>query len=87
MGIEMQGAFQPNEMVRFDAAASVGFWKYLDNVSGQYRPDDTSQATIDFDFYLKDLKVADAPQRQLALTTSFFPTEGLTLSEVGKFYA
>jgi outer membrane receptor protein involved in Fe transport len=87
MDIELQGAYQPNDVVRFDAAASLGQWEYIDNVSGQYRPDDTSQTTVDFDFYLQGLKVADAPQRQLALTTSFFPREGLTLSAVGKLFA
>jgi hypothetical protein len=87
MGIEVQAASQPSDLVRFDAALSLGYWEYLDNVSGTYKPDDQSQTSVPYNFYIRDLKVADAPQRQLALTTSFFPRDGLTLSAVGKFYA
>ena len=86
MGIEVQAAAQPSDLVRFDAALSVGHWEYLDNVSGTYNPDDQTQTSVPYDFYIKDLKVADAPQRQLALTASFFPAAGLTLSGVGKFF-
>jgi hypothetical protein len=87
MGLEAQAAFQPSDLVRFDVAGSFGLWEYTDNVSGTYQPDDQSSVTVPFDFYIDELKVADAPQRQLALTTSFFPTTGLTLSAVGKFFA
>lgn len=86
MGIEAQAAVQPSDVVRLDAALSVGNWKYTDNVSGTYAPDDQSTATVPFDFYIKDLKVGDAPQRQLALSASFFPIEGLYASVVGKFF-
>ena len=71
---------------RLDAALSVGNWKYLDDVSGTYSPDDQSSATVPFDFYISDLKVGDAPQRQLALSASVFPADGFYVSAVGKFF-
>jgi hypothetical protein len=86
MGFEAQAAVQPNDRVRLDVALSLGNWKYLENVSGTYAPDDQSTATVPYDFYIADLKVADAPQRQLALSASFFPTDGMHLSAVGKFF-
>ncbi len=90
MGIEAQAAYQPTDLLRFDAALSLGNWKYLDDVQGQFVTDDRSN-TITYDFYIKDLKVADAPQRQLAISASVFPVEGafasLTMRAYGEHYA
>ena len=86
MGIEAEAVFQPSNVLRFEAAASIGNWTYLDDVSGTYRPDDRSGETESYDFYIQGLKVADAPQRQLALSTSIFPADGVYLSLVGRFY-
>jgi outer membrane receptor for Fe3+-dicitrate len=85
MGVEIETAWQPSDDVRFDVAASIGDWEYTDDVSGQFISDDRN-TTYDYDFYLDGLKVADSPQQQLTLTTSFFPATGLTLSAVGRFY-
>ena len=41
---------------------------------------------IPFDFYLKDLKVGDAPQTQFALAASVFPIKGLTAQLVWRLY-
>ena len=84
MGIEAQAAYQPNELLRFDAAASFGKWKYLDDVAGRYRLD--SGSTEEVTLYLKDLKVADAPQSQLAYSISLFPIEGLFTRVQGRTY-
>jgi hypothetical protein len=86
MGIEAQGAYQPNEYFRFDAAASIGSWKYLDDVTGTYRPDEGSADVETFEFYIEDLKVSDAPQTQFAYSGSVFPIQGLMLQAVGKTY-
>jgi hypothetical protein len=84
MGIEAQAAYQPNEFFRFDAAASFGQWKYLDDVNGRYRLEDNSTETATL--YLKDLKVADAPQSQLAYAVSVFPIEGFYARFQGRTY-
>lgn len=86
MGIEFEAAYQPNELFRLDAAASLGNWKYLDNVTGSFVTDDQSN-TINYDFYIKDLKVGDAPQTQFAYAASFFPTQGAYLRVQGKTFA
>ena len=86
MGIELQTAYQPNDLIRFDVAASVGNWKYLDDVTGTYKPDDRATETKTYDFFIKDLKVSDAPQTQFAYSASFFPLNGMYLSVVGKSY-
>ncbi|MDH5761091.1 MAG: TonB-dependent receptor [Gemmatimonadota bacterium] len=83
MGVEVEGAYQPSDLFRVDAAASIGFWKYLDDADGQYVSADQT-TVIDYSFYIGDLKVADAPQSQLALSASVFPLDGMSLSVVGR---
>ncbi len=85
MGIELEAAYQPTPLLRFDGAASIGNWKYLDDSVGQYVSEDRS-AVEEFAFYIKDLKVADAPQTQFAYGLSVFPVRGLMLQGVGRTY-
>jgi hypothetical protein len=87
MGVEAQAAYQPNDLVRFDVAASVGNWNYLDDVTGTYRPDGPGGGSETIELFVKDLKVADAPQTQFAYSASFFPIDGMYLSMVGKTFA
>ena len=86
MGIEADGAYQPSNLLRFDWALSLGNWKYLDDVAGTYRPDDQSSETESYNFYISGLKVADAPQHQMALSASVYPSDAAYLSLVGMFY-
>lgn len=82
MGVELEAAFQPIQFARFDVSASIGNWKYTDNVSGEYE-NYKSDGTIEikkYNYYLKDLKVGDQPQTQLAFAATFFPIEGLVAS-------
>lgn len=86
-GIELELAYQPTDLIRFDAAASFGDWRYTSDASGTYRPEDDPSAIEEWNFYVKDLKVGDAPQTQFAYSASLFPVEGLYLQLVGKTFA
>lgn len=86
MGVELEGAFQPADYMRFDAAFSWGDWKHTDNASGSFRPDDRQSETIDYTYYIKGLYVGDAPQFQVAYALSLFPTGGLFVQAVGKTF-
>ncbi len=86
MGVELEGAFQPSDFMRIDAAASFGDWRYTNNPTGSYKPDDRQAATREYQFFLKDLLVGDAPQFQVAYAVSLFPTGGLYVQGVGKTY-
>jgi len=87
MGIELEGAYQPADFVRLDAALSFGDWKYTNNPTGTYTPDSRNQGETErYDFYLKDLYVGDAPQFQIAYALSLFPTGGLYVQGVGKTF-
>ncbi|MBL1212727.1 MAG: TonB-dependent receptor [Ignavibacteriae bacterium] len=75
MGVELDARWIPVRFLSFEAAGSVGNWEYTDDVQGSYRPNkDTS---IAYTYYLKNLKVGEAPQTQIAASVSFMPTRGM----------
>ncbi|MCY3545956.1 MAG: TonB-dependent receptor [Gemmatimonadetes bacterium] len=86
MGIELEGAFQPSDFMRFDGALSFGDWKYTDDISGSFRAEDRQSETLDYTFYVKDLYVGDAPQFQVAYSLSVFPSGGFYGRLVGRTY-
>lgn len=81
-GVELEGAYQPIDAVRFDVSASVGNWKYTNDVSGTYRPVGTD-TIIGYDFYINNLKVGDAPQTQFSYGVTTYPVKGLYLELQG----
>ncbi len=85
-GFEVEGAYQPARLVRFDAAASIGNWKYLDDVSGRYTTP-SGDTTFTYNIYIKDLKVGDAPQSQVSYGLTVFPVDGLSVQAVGRSYS
>ncbi|MCH8011254.1 MAG: TonB-dependent receptor [Candidatus Marinimicrobia bacterium] len=86
-GIEAELAFQLMSMFRLDAAFSLGNWVYTEDANGKYRPVAGVDSTIAYNFYIKDLKVGDAPQTQFALAASVFPIPGLMAQLVLKTYS
>jgi len=87
-GIEFEGAYQPVNWARLDLAGSVGNWNYLDDVTGQYKDyDNPDRPNIIYNYYIKNLKVGDAPQTQVAVSGSFYPVKGLFLQGVYRYYA
>ncbi len=89
-GVEFEAAYQPMPLFRFDLAGSVGNWKIMDDVTGQYREVDSetgSLKTTKYQVALKGLKIGDAPQTQIALAGSVFPIKGLSGQLVMRYYA
>jgi len=86
-GVEIEAAYQPVKYIRFDAAFSQGFWSYTDDVSGSYIPDFSNpDSTKTYNYFIKDLKVGDAPQTQLAFSFTLFFPEGLQTQLVWRYY-
>lgn len=86
-GLEVEAAYQPNKWVRFDAAASFGNWVYTDDVNSEVNDITTgailpSSGTV----YIRDLKVGDAPQSQIAYAVTVYPTRGLSVKLQGLTY-
>ncbi len=86
MGIEVEGAFRATDFLRFDGALSFGDWKYSNDPSGTFKPDDRQAETEEYTFYLDGLLVGDAPQLQVAYAVSLYPSGGFFIQGVGKSY-
>ncbi len=86
-GIELDASYQPIRFIRFDVAASQGFWTYTNDVSGRYIPDQSEPNTVEeYTYALKDLKVGDAPQTQVAASVTCFWPVGLQTEIAWRFY-
>ena len=88
-GIEFEAGYQPMSLFNLSAAASFGNWKMLDDVSGVYRSYDKNAHTVKSDtanYYVKDLKVGDAPQTQFALVGTVYPIHGMRAQIVYRYY-
>lgn len=85
-GLEIEAAWQPIRMLRFDFAASFGNWTYTNDVNGQVYNAETQALIRDGTVYLNNLKVGDAPQTQLALGVTLYPVNGLSIKLQGRAY-
>ena len=92
-GIEIESSFRANRNIRLDAAISLGDWKHTGDASGEYKDfsDPSGPTSQNFNYYVNDLKVGDAPQTQIVLgatimTNTGFQT-GLTVRNYRDFYA
>ena len=77
-GLELAATYFPLKQLKFDAAISFGNWTYTDNVQGLYK--DYSSGTgveTEYNYYVKDLKVGDAPQTQASFGITLFPIKGM----------
>ena len=86
-GFEFEAAFQTSSYYRIDAAASLGNWLYTNDVSGVYQDYTGSYQSTTYNYYVKNLKVGDAPQSQLALAGTVFPIKGMRFQVVFRYNA
>ncbi len=87
-GVEGELAYQPISRLRFDGAASIGNWKYTNDVTARYVTDFSDpSSTTTLNLYVKDLKVGDAPQTQFAFAATVFPVDGLYAKVTGRNYS
>ena len=84
-GFEMEVAYQPSSLWRLDGALSLGHWTYTKDVDGEARYWETGQR-IPYKFYIRGLRVGDAPQTQAAISGSVFPIKGMQAQIVYKYY-
>lgn len=86
-GFEFEAALQPMPMFRLDLAGSIGNWVITDDVNGSYRSVESgSTVTKTYELAVKDLKIGDAPQTQIALAGSVFPMKGMQAQLVYKYF-
>lgn len=85
MGVEIEGGWQPLDLLRFDVSASLNNWVYTDDVNGIYKPEGRD-TTFTYEIFVDGLRVGNAPQKQLAYQASVFPVDGAYMQLVGKTY-
>lgn len=85
-GLEIESAWQPNRMLRFDFAASFGDWVYDNDVQGEVYDAEAAALLRSGTVYIKGLKVGDAPQSQIAYAVTVYPTRGLSVKLQGRWY-
>ena len=84
IGVEFEADFKPAEFIGFQLNASKGIWKYNDDVSAVIKHETGPNDTINI--YVKDLKVGNQPQTQVALTASIYPFDGFVARIGAKHY-
>ena len=67
MGLELEAKAKLTSDIELGGFASVGDWKYTDNTTVDIYDDDTREKIGEGEVYVKDLKVADAPQTQVGV--------------------
>ncbi len=88
-GVELEAYLKPIDQINFNFAASFANWVYLNDVEGQYSTYDDQTGEIDTltkHYYIKGLKVGDAPQKQFMGSIIVKPVTGLRLELVGRYY-
>jgi hypothetical protein len=86
-GLEFESAYESSHFYRFDAAFSLGYWKYTSDASGTFQDYSNPVPTQTYYLYVKGLMVGDAPQTQLALRGTVQPVDDMECQLVFRFNA
>jgi len=92
VGVELEASYRPVRFFSISSALSLGNWKYTSDASGTYK-DYNNPNSVDqnFNYYINNLKVGDAPQTQFNIVATVTPFSGFTAQVVFKnnsnFYA
>ena len=86
-GFEIEGNWRPLDWLAINFAGSINDWVYTDDVSGTYKDYTNPDDEIEYNYYVKDLKVGDAPQTQFILGATVYPLKGMRAQILGKYYA
>ncbi len=84
-GIELEGGLQPFSFLRLGVIASVGDWRWQNDIFGVVR--DNNQQIVDtVEVYAKGLRVGGAPQTQLIGSLRFSPIPELYIMPMVAYY-
>lgn len=87
IGVELSVDAQVTNNINLGAIASIGNWKYNDNVEVNVYDDDTHELDTIVTLFTKDLKVYDQPQTQIGVFGRFQITKQLDLGCEYNYYA
>jgi outer membrane receptor for Fe3+-dicitrate len=79
-GAEVEATYKPIRYFAIGGFASLGNWKYTNNVTGIYKDYDNTGTEEDIkSYYVEGLKVGDAPQTQFGIIAAAYPVKNLRL--------
>ncbi len=84
-GIEFDASIKPVEKLKFNLMAAFNDWKWKNNVNANIF-DDNNQLVDTVSAYMKNLKVGNAPQTQLAIMGDWSPFKQLSLDATYKYF-
>lgn len=85
-GVELEFNYRPVNIFGIGGVASFANWKYTKDVSGTYKDYESGGAEDkDYNYYVKDLKVGDAPQTQFTVWANVYPVKGLNFQVVYRY--
>ena len=92
-GLEIEASMQVIDMLRLDAAISLGNWTFDGDASGNYQEDEFNdegqvigQTTTPYDYALDGLYVGDMPQTSFVLGVTVTPFSGLKAQVLFNMY-
>ena len=87
-GVEFEAIYRPLNWIEVGATASLAKWEYLNDVTGKYKTYDTgAEQEGEYTYYVKGLKVGDAPQTQIGASLTLKPVKGLRAQFTYKYNA
>lgn len=86
-GLEITATARLNKWLECSGMASLANWRWLNNVTATFSPDENPDAIDTTQVYLEDIRVGNAPQTTLSLSATVFPLKGAYASVVFTRYA
>ncbi len=87
MGVELELNYMPIQLLRLDGIVSYGNWLYTDDITGTYKDYSDTQTDLEYNYYVKDLKVGDQPQTSFVLGATVYPIKGMSIQVLLSMYA
>ena len=85
-GLEVEASSQVTDMIRLDAAVSIGTWKFVGDANGTYQENEYDEndnvvglTSTNYQYAVDDLFVGDMPQTSYAVGATLTPISGLQL--------
>lgn len=85
-GVELEASYRPFEVLRLNGFLSIGDWRWRNDVHFTLL-DEQQQKVGDYDAYIKNLHVGNAPQTSLMLSATFTPLPNLSMDLNYNYYA
>lgn len=79
-GLEIESSYYFSKQLKWDSTLAFNDWKYKNDVTARFDPDNDPATAQQFNLYLRDIKVGDAPQTQLTTGLTYMPQSGLNIT-------